>query len=357
MFLEKLSNARGVSGDESAVRALVAEQLQRYVDEYHVDAMGNLIARKVASKSASKVASKQAARQSNSRLKVLIAAHMDEVGLLVTHIDRDGFVHFDKVGGIDDRILPSKAVLIGSARVPGVIGFKPRHRSTKTERKQVIAHDALCIDIGARSREDAARVVSPGDYVTFDTTFSRFGDNCVRGKALDDRAGCALLLELVRDSYPFELYAAFTTQEEIGLRGARVAGYSVAPDIALVLEATVCDDSPKPREQSPTTRLGAGPALTLADRKLLADKRLVRLFAETAREHKIPFQFKQPLVGSTDAGELHRTRAGVPSAVVALPARYIHSPAAIISLDDFNNALRLVRATLPKLANGIPNHG
>jgi endoglucanase len=345
MLLEKLSNARGVSGDESAVRALIAEQMQKYADEYRVDALGNLIA------------CKRAARRANSHLKVLIAAHMDEVGLLTTHVDRDGFVHFEKVGGIDDRILPSKAVHIGASRIPGVIGFKPRHRSTESERKKVIAHDDLRIDIGATSREDAARVVAPGDYITFATTFSPFGDNCVRGKALDDRAGCALLAELVRDAYPFDLYAAFTTQEEIGLRGARVAGYSVAPDIALVLEATVCDDSPKAREQSPTTRLGAGPALTHADRGLLANKQLVNHLADTAREHKIPFQFKQPLVGGTDAGQLHRGRAGVPSAVVSLPARYIHSPAAIISLDDFTNALKLMRAALPKLANGVVNHG
>lgn len=345
MFLEKLSNARGVSGDEAPVRALIAEQLQKQVDEYRVDALGNLIA------------CKRAARRSNGKIRVLIAAHMDEVGLLATHIDREGFVHFDKVGGIDDRILPSKGVLIGAARVPGVIGYKPRHRSNLNERKQTIPHDSLCIDIGATSREDAARVVSPGDYITFDTTFSAFGENCVRGKALDDRAGCALLLELTRDTYPFELYAAFTTQEEIGLRGARVAGFSVAPDIALVLEATVCDDSPKTGEQSPTTKLGAGPALTLADRGLLADKRLVHLFAETARAHKIPFQFKQPLIGGTDAGILHRTREGVPSMPISLPARYIHSPAAVVSLDDYANALKLLRAALPKLVNGLEPHG
>jgi endoglucanase len=345
MFLEKLSNARGVSGDESAVRALIAEQIRKHVDEYRVDALGNLIA------------CKRASRRAAPAKKVLIAAHMDEVGLLATHIDREGYVHFDKVGGIDDRILPSKAVHIGAGRIPGVIGFKPRHRSSEAERKKVVAHHDLCIDIGATSNQNAARVVTPGDYITFDTAFTPFGENCVRGKALDDRAGCALLTELVRDSYPFELYAAFTTQEEIGLRGARVAGYAVAPDIALVLEATVCDDSPKTREQSPTTRLGAGPALTFADRGLLANRALVNLFADAAREHKIPVQFKQPLVGGTDAGQLHRARAGVPSAVLSLPARYIHSPAAILSLDDYYNALKLLRVVLPKLANGVPNHG
>ncbi len=339
MFLEKLSNARGIPGDEAQVRALIAEQLKKTVDEYRVDALGNLIALK------------RATRRNSSRRKILLAAHMDEVGLLVTHIDRDGFVQFDKVGGIDDRVLPSKAVLIGAARVPGVIGFKPQHRSLEAERKKVVAHADLRIDIGAASREDARRVVGPGDSITFDTRFSTFGENCVRGKALDDRAGCALLVEVLRDAYPFDLYAAFTTQEEIGLRGARVAGYSVAPDIALVLEATICDDSPREEEQSPTTRLGAGPALTLADRGLLAHKTLTRFLHETAVAQKIPVQFKQPLVGGTDAGQLHRTRAGVPSAVISLPARYIHSPAAIISLDDFNNALKLLRAALPGLGD------
>jgi endoglucanase len=345
MLLETLSNVRGVSGDESAVRSIIAGELQKHVDEYRVDALGNLIA------------CKRAGRKSGSPLRVLLAAHMDEVGLLATHIDRDGFIHFDKVGGIDDRILPGKAVSIGAQGVPGVLGFKPRHRSSPSERRQVVASHDLVIDIGATSKEQAAQLVNPGDYITFATAFSPIGENCVRGKALDDRAGCAMLLELVRETYPFELYAAFTTQEEIGLRGARVAGYAVAPDYAFVLEATVCDDSPKSKEGSPTTRLGAGPALTLADRRLLADKRLVHLLADTAREHKIPFQFKQPLVGSTDAGALHRTRAGVPSAVVSLPARYIHSPAAIISMDDYSNAVKLLRVALGKLTNGFMNHG
>lgn len=337
MLLETLSNARGVSGNEGAVRAIITAHLRKYADEYRVDALGNILALKRAS-------ARGAAR---APLKIMIAAHMDEVGFLVTHVSSEGSLQFEKVGGIDDRILPSKAVLVGDKAVPGVIGLKPKHHSSESERKQAVPADALRIDIGATSREDALRVVAPGDYATFATTFRAFGDNCVRGKALDDRVGCALLCELVRDQYPFDLYAVFTTQEEIGLRGARVAGYAVAPDAALVLEATVCDDSPKTREQSPTTRLGAGPALTLADRGLLAHKGLTRHLAETARRDKIPFQFKQPLVGGTDAGALHRVRAGVPAAVVSVPARYIHSPAAVISLDDFHNALKLMRAALP----------
>ncbi|MDL1895431.1 M42 family metallopeptidase [Anaerolineae bacterium CFX7] len=353
MLLEKLSNARGVSGDESAVRALIAAHLQKHVDEYRVDALGNILAVKRASK-----------RGARAPFRILVAAHMDEVGFLITHIDRDGLLRFEKIGGIDDRILPAQTVLIGDQAVPGVIGLKPRHLSTESERKQVVAADALRIDLGASGRADAQRVITPGAYATFATEFSTFGDNCARGKALDDRAGCALLCELVRENFPFDLYAVFTTQEEIGLRGARVAGHAVAPNAALVLEATICDDASirsraraaqsfPPRAQAPITQLGAGPALTLADRRLLAHKGLTRAIAETARAEKIPFQYKQPLVGSTDAGILHRVRGGVPSAVLSVPARYIHSPAAVISLDDFQNALKLARAALPKFADAL----
>ena len=338
MLLEKLSNARGVSGDESAVRAIITAHLKKYADEYRVDAMGSVLARVYASKR-------------RAPFRVLVAAHMDEVGFMVTHIDREGMLQFEKVGGIDDRILPGKMVHVGADAIPGVIGIKPRHRTSESERKRVVSADALRIDIGASSRQDAERVVARGDYVTFATAYTLVGENCARGKALDDRAGCAILCELVREHYPFDLYAAFTTQEELGLRGARAAGHALAPDVAIVLEATVCDDSPKAREQSPTTRLGAGPALTLADRGLLADKKLTRFIADTARAEKLPYQFKQPLVGGTDAGALHRVRAGVPSAVISVPARYIHSPAAIISLDDFNHALKLARAALHRMAD------
>lgn len=337
MFLEPLSNARGVSGDESAVRALIASQIQKQVDQYEIDALGSLLALK------------RAARRSRSSLTVLVAAHMDEVGFIVTHLDGDGWVHFEKVGSVDDRILPSKVVLIGEHPIPGVIGFKPQHLSPEADRKRVPGADELVIDIGASSRQDALNAVRPGDYATFDTRFMRVGENCVRGKAFDDRVGCALLVELLRESFPFDFYAAFTTQEELGLRGVRPTAYRADPDIALVLEATICEDSPKESDVSPITRLGAGPALTLMDRTLVADKRLVQLLRETAEEHSIPYQFKQPLVGSTDAGRLHLTRQGIPTAVVSVPARYIHSPAAIISLNDYQNALRLLRTALPEL--------
>jgi endoglucanase len=171
----------------------------------------------------------------------------------------------------------------------------------------------------------------------------------VKGKALDDRAGCAILIELLREKYPFDLYAVFTVQEEVGLRGARVAAYSVAPDLAFALEGTICDDLPKDRDVSPTTRLGAGPAITVMDRSVIADRRLVQLLVDSAEQNGIPYQFKQPGLGGTDAGAIHLSREGVPSTAVAVPARYIHAPVSVLSQNDFDNTLRLMQQALARV--------
>jgi putative aminopeptidase FrvX len=347
VLLEKLSNARGVSGNEAAVRQLLVEAIQDRVDEYRVDSMGNLIA------------CKRAFRRGTGRgaPKVMLAAHMDEVGLLIVHVDDDGRLRFSKVGGIDDRVLLSKVFLIGEDRVPGVIGVKPVHKTTRAEREKVIEADNLTLDIGARSKEDALGAVKLGDYATFATDFSSFGEGLVRGKALDDRTGCALLVDLLADDYPFDLYGVFTVQEEVGLRGAWVAAYSIEPDVAFVLESTTADDTPKEKDLSPSTRLGLGPAVTVADRSVISDKRLVKLLTTTAAENKIPLQTKQPLIGGTDAGRLHLTREGIPSVVVSVPTRYIHSPAALLSLSDYDHAHQLMTKALPKLQRGLANLG
>ncbi|MDE3088650.1 MAG: M42 family metallopeptidase [Chloroflexota bacterium] len=338
MLLEKLSNARGVSGDEREVRDLLIEAIKPHVTEYRVDTIGNLITFKKA----------KGARRSG--LKVMIAAHMDEVGLLIVHHESSGHLRFDKVGGIDDRVLLSKVVLIGKDKVPGVIGVKPIHLLKKKERDQVIDVESMTIDIGAKSKEDAQSAVKIGDYATFATEFGEIGDGKIKGKALDDRTGCSVLAEIVKRDYPFNLYGVFTVQEEVGVRGARGAAYAVEPDLAFVLESTVCDDSPKQKDVSPTTRLGNGPAITVADRSFIADRRLVNLLVETAKENRIPFQFKQPMIGGTDAGRIHLTKEGVPSVAVAVPTRYIHSPVSLLSLKDYQNTVALMTKALPKLA-------
>lgn len=341
MLLEKLSNARGVSGDEREVREILIDAIKSHVTEYRVDTVGNLITHKKA-KSARK-----------SAIKVMVAAHMDEVGLMIVHHDSNGHLRFAKVGTIDDRVLLSKTVLIGKDKIPGVIGVKPVHLLKAKERDQVIDSESMTIDIGAKSKEEAQSAVKLGDYVTFATEFGEMGDGLVKGKALDDRVGCAELVEVLKRDYPFDLYGVFTVQEEVGARGARVAAFSIEPDFAFVLESTTCDDSPKTKDLPTVTKLNAGPAITIADNSMIADKRLVKLLIETAKENRIPYQFKQTMNGGTDAGRIHLTKAGVPSAVVSVPTRYFHSPVALLSLQDFQNTVTLMTKALPKLGKGM----
>ncbi len=343
MLLETLSNARGVSGNEGEVRELLIESVRDRVDRYRVDALGNLITFKKT----------RATRR--TALKIMVAAHMDEVGLLIVHHESNGLLRFRKVGGMDDRVLLSKVVLIGKDKIPGVIGVKPIHLLKPKEREQVIDTESMTIDIGAKTRDEARAAIKVGDYATFDTQFAPMGERLVQGKALDDRAGCAVLVDLLKRDYPFDLYGVFTVQEEVGARGARVAAYAIEPDYAFALESTVCDDSPKEKDVSPTTRLGAGAAITVADNSLIADPRLVRLLIETAEQNRIPYQIKQPLKGGTDAGGIHTVKSGIPSAVVAIPTRYIHSPVSLLSLQDFASTTELVAKSFARLGQGIEN--
>ena len=337
MLLQELSEAFGVSGHEGEVRQLILSAIENQVDEHHTDALGNLIALKRAS--------------GRAHRKVMVAAHMDEVGLMIVHIEKEGWLRFRPVGGIDSRILLAKRMLIGDGRVPGVIGIRPIHLLERKAREEIVQVQDMAIDIGASTKEEAERLVKLGEYAAFDTSFSELGGDlrAVKGKAFDDRAGCAVLIQLLREDYPFDFYAAFTVQEEVGLRGAQVAAYSIAPDVAFALEGTVCDDMPKKRDVSPTTTMGAGPAITIMDRSVISDRRLVELLTDTAEKRAIPYQFKQPGVGGTDAGAIHLSREGVPSTVVAVPTRYIHSPVCVLSLNDFDNTVHLMQAALIRI--------
>ncbi|MBS1252857.1 MAG: putative aminopeptidase YsdC [Anaerolineales bacterium] len=342
-LLEKLSNARGVAGNETAVRRIIRQAIQDHVDEVRVDNLGNLLAVK-----------RPAPEQSGAGepRRVMVAAHMDEVGFMVLHVQSDGTLKFRTIGGIDSRIVLSKTVRIGDDDIPGIIGVKPVHLMERREARKVLDIKDLVIDIGAASSSDAQKHVSPGDYVTFDAQFSQTG-NLVKNKAFDDRAGCAVLATLLAtlhaDDYPFELHAAFTVQEELGLRGARVAAFDINPDVAFVLEATIADDLPKDKDVSSTTEIGKGPAITLMDRRLFADRRLVNLLVTTAEEHDIPYQFKQPGLGGTDAGAIHLAQEGIPSAVVSVPCRYLHSPASLLSPEDFTHTIELMTHALQRL--------
>jgi endoglucanase len=256
------------------------------------------------------------------------------------------------VGGLDPRLLLAKGVRVGDQRLPGVIIAPPIHLSKPEQRRSVSQIDQLLIDIGAKSADEAKGLVKLGEYAVFDTRFqmlSEGGQRVAKGKAFDDRAGCALAAALVEDDFEVDLYLSFSAQEEVGLRGAWVAAYRIEPDLAIALEGTICDDMPKKVDTSPTTELGKGPAITVMDRSFIADKRLVRLLADAAEEEGIPFQFKQPGVGGTDAGAIHMSRSGVPSVALSVPCRYIHAPAGLMSLNDFDGALVLLKAALHAL--------
>ena len=322
-LLDKLSRARGVAGHESEVRAILREELAPHVEELTVDSIGNLIARKGGS-------------GDSGTQRVMLAAHMDEVGGMVMRTNADGTVKFRNVGGLDPRILPGKRVRIGTQSVPGVIMRAPHAARSG---KRVVPISDLLIDTGG------AGGIEPGDMITFESEYEEYG-RLLKGKSFDDRVGCYILAELMKNDFPCELVGAFTVQEEIGLRGAGVAAYAVEPDVAVALEGTVADDLPKEDDVSPTTELGKGPSISVMDRSAHADRRLVRLLTETATAHDIPWQFKQPGVGGTDVGSIHLARAGVPAVAVAVPCRYIHTPAALMDPADVKNAIKLMSKAL-----------
>jgi len=336
-LLERLCNASGVSGDEGEVRAIVLEELKGLADEVRVDALGNVLATKKGT----------SLKEEQKRLRVMLSAHMDEVGFMLVADEGEGLFRFVSVGGIDVRHLPGKAVLVGAQHIPGVIGARPIHLTSAEERKQKIPLDSMRIDIGPGSSK-----VKPGDRATFATRFQRSGPSLL-AKALDNRLGVVSLIELVRHAPPeIDLLAAFTVQEEIGPRGSKVAAYAFNPDIGIAVDATPAYDLPGwDGEENTTynTRLGHGPAIYVADNSTLSDPRLVRWLAETGDRLKIPYQFRQPGGGGTDAGAIHKALAGIPSVSISVPHRYSHTAISVARLDDWKNSLLLLQAALARL--------
>lgn len=332
-LLERLCNAVAVSGDEGEVRQIVLEQIKGYVDDVRVDALGNILATKKGT--------------TRKRMRVMLAAHMDEIGFMLVADDSEGVFRFETIGGIDPRQLPGKAVLVGHEHVPGVIGARPIHLTDAEERRRNIQPDSLRIDVGPGNSK-----AKTGQMAAFATRFRRNGPTLL-AKSLDNRLGVATLIELVRNAPEgIDLLAAFTVQEEIGLRGAKVAAYTLDPDMAVVLDATPSYDLPSWDDEENTaynTKLGEGPAIYVNDRATLSDPRLVRWLAETGDADKIPYQFRQPGGGGTDAGNIHKTRAGIPSVSFSVPHRYSHTAISIARLDDWKNHLALIHAALSRL--------
>ena len=337
MILEELSNAIGVSGEEDEVRAIIARAIRGCVSDLQVDALGNVTALQRGTE--------------HPEFCVMIAAHMDEIGMMATAVDAKGLIQFTNVGGIDARILPGKRVKVGAKRKPGVILWKPIHLWRDM---QTVPIDALRIDVGARDKSAA----KPGDRIAFDSAFTRLSETVLRGKAFDDRVGCSVLVDILKNGpYPVTVAAAFTAQEEIGLRGAQVAAERLKPDAAIVLEGTYAYDVPDPNREpdagdlpaNPGTRFGQGAVLTLSDQQMITDPRVLAFLRETAEANEIPYQVKTMGGGGTDGGAIHIAQAGIPTMPISAPCRYIHTPTALLNLGDYESVLRLSQAVLRRI--------
>jgi endoglucanase len=317
-LLRQLTEVVGVSGEEKQVRLLIRDLIADHVDDWQVDTMGNLLVTKKGDGTSS-------------------------------GFDRNGTLKFTGVGGFDDRALLGKVVEVGPKRLTGVIGARPIHLLKRSSVKSVVQTDAMRIDIGAKNKDEAARKVKAGQTAAFVTKYEELGE-CAIGKAFDDRAGCAVIIELLRrQRYAFDLIAAFTVQEEVGLRGARTAAFHVKPDAALVIECTPALDQPNEEDVSPNVSLGRGPSVYVMDRGTIQDPRLVEHITRTAAAESISFQIRQPGGGGTNTAAIQRAGAGVPAATIATPGRYLHSPVSMINLSDFDYVVELAEASLRRL--------
>ena len=339
-ILEELSNANGVTGREDEVRNIIKNLMNPFADEIREDKLGNLIAFKKGKADAP---------------TIMIAAHMDEVGLMIKNIKKKGFLQFTKIGGIDDRVILAQKVIVQTDKglLPGVIGSKPVHIQKEEEKKKVIDSDKLFIDVGARDKEEVEKMgVQVGDVVSFDTKFTQIGNGVVLGKAFDDRVGCTVMVETFRklENIDCNVYAVGTIQEEVGLRGATIAAFQIKPDIGIALDSTVAGDMPGIGEGDAPAKMGEGPVLTVADAGLIAHPKVLRLLIDSAKENKIVYQLETGIRGATDAARIALSREGVPSGVISVAARYIHSPSGIVDISDIEKAVQLTTATIKNVS-------
>ena len=339
-LLRKLSNAFGPPGAEEEPREILRAELEDVADEVRVDKLGNIFFHH---------------RGEKGYPTVMLAAHMDEVAFLTTYIEEKGFLRFHTLGGIPERIMPGQRIIFRGRKRPlkGIVGTKPPHIMTEEERKKPASMDTLFIDVGAESREAAEeKGCHIGMTGVFDVEFAELGDGYIRGKAFDDRAGCAVMVHAFKRlvGSPCNIVAVGTVQEEVGLRGARTAAWQAEPDYALALEGTFAADVPGSRPHQMSAKLRAGPVVTIADRSVITHPKVLETLIEAAEEEDIPYQFKKIPRGGTDAGAIHLTKAGIPSGTLATPCRYIHGPAAIAHIEDLDNTTLLVEAFVRRIS-------
>lgn len=327
--IKKLTQINAVSGNEENIRSVIKNMIEPYADSVTIDTMGNLIAFKKGTSSTGK--------------KIVLSAHMDEVGFIVSEITDDGYIKFKSVGGIDDRIMLAQKVVIGENAVPGVIGIKAVHLQSPEERQNVIKEKDMYIDIGASDADEAKGMVSLGDYIAFNSDY-RETDGIIKAKALDDRVGCALLCELIKGEYKCDIYFCFCVQEEVGCRGAAVVARRIGADAAIILESTTASDVPGSKQHLYSSFLGGGPVISVMDKGSYSDRGLNDFIVSAANRENIKFQYKKSSFGGNDARAYQTSSLPCRTAAISLPCRYIHSPVSCALRSDVELMLNLAEA-------------
>ncbi len=334
-ILKTLCDEYGISGNESTVASRIIGMIEDYADSYYVDNLGSVIAFKKGARTPAK--------------KILIDAHTDEVGMIVTGFAADGGLCFTTVGGVDARVILGRLVLVGEDRIPGVIGTKAIHMQSEEERKTAVPVDKLYIDIGCSSKEEAQALVDYGDEVCFPAGFGTFGNGYLKGKAIDDRFGCAVMVELIRAELPCDCWFSFSVQEEVGCRGAAASAFAVAPDYAIVLETTTAADLAGVSEPKSVCTLGKGAVVGFMDRGTVYPRDLYKLCHQLGAEKGIPVQTKTMVAGGNDARSIHQAAGGIKTIAVSAPSRYLHSPFCVVKESDLTAVRDLTRALIEKL--------
>ncbi|MCD7753808.1 MAG: M42 family peptidase [Clostridiales bacterium] len=337
--LKTLCALSGVSSREDQVRDYIRAQAEPYAASVRTDRLGNLIVEKRGARSAPG--------------ELLLAAHMDEVGMMIDRIHKDGTLGFQFVGGVNRQVVIGKKVYIGPNRVPAVVGMKPIHLTTAEERKKAPPTDKLYLDIGTDSREESEKLVELGDVAAFSNDIREFGDGRLKAKAIDDRVGCAVLLDLLRQDLPMDVTFVFTVQEEVGTRGALGAAFALQPKNVLVVEGTTAADLPGMEGGAHVCRVGGGPVLPFMDKGSIASRRLFLLLRRLAEENGIPWQTKEYIAGGTDGKAFQRSGVGARVAGLSAPVRYLHAPSSVVSIEDCRNMCRLARLFVDAMAQEV----
>ncbi len=334
--LKVLCELNGTSGRENAVRDYIISQIDGKA-EYSIDKLGNIIAFKKGMRT--------------PKNKIMVDAHMDEVGFIITSIQSDGTLTFAEVGGIDPSVIIGRQVVVGDNALNGVVGARAVHNLSADEREKAPDTDSLYIDIGADNREEAEKYVKLGDNAYFVSEYCEFGNDVIKAKAIDDRFGCSVLIEMINSELLYDMYFTFTVQEEIGTRGAKTAAFSVNPDIAIVIEATTAADIDNVSDGKKVCSLGGGAVVSFMDRSTMYDRELYDIAFSQAKEKNIPCQTKTTVAGGNNSASIHTSRSGVKTIAVSAPCRYLHSPSCVVNKNDLKACYDMVNAIIEKAAD------